>query len=476
MTAARRQSGTLEQWKLMSRSDEAYAKMPVLAQHAAVSAFGATWAWARFGPGFRKHLAGFERRDRWDAEQWASYAERSTAAFVSTAARSVPHYRSAYTAAEHRAAQAGQLDCLPLLEKSTLRERPESLIDPERRPRKPRVFLTSGSSGTPIATSWSTDELRASMALREARSARWASTSFAHPRATFSGRMVEPDPDADGPFYRFNAVERQIYLSAFHLRPETAPAYLRAFRRHRIQWATGYAVSFALLAGFVLDAGLEPLSLRAVVTTSEKLTPEMRRRISQAFGCPVYEEYAAVENAFFASECHQGSLHVSPDAGVVEILRPDGSPADPGEAGEVVVTGLLRPTQPLIRYRIGDTAMWSGDTCLCGRGMPVIAEVCGRVEDVLVGPDGRQLVRFHGIFVGLDNVIEAQVVQEATDRFRLQVVADRRFGQRDEEEMIRRMRQRLGDVEVKVKIVERIPRTAAGKFQAVVSEIGPNSP
>lgn len=456
----------------MTRADDLYARLPVFGQHAAVSAFGATWAWARFGPGYRCHLAGFTHRDRWNAQQWADFTRAATSAFVATAARRVPYYRDTFTAEEHRAAQAGRLSELPLLGKSPLREDPESFIDPTLRPRRPRVFLTSGSSGTPIATTWSTDELRASMALREARSARWAGASFAQPRATFSGRMVEPDPHSDGPFYRFNAVERQIYLSAFHLRPDTAEAYWRAFRRHRIQWATGYAVSFALLAGFILDAGLEPLSLRAVVTTSEKLTPDMRARIGKAFGCQVFEEYAAVENTFFASECSDGSLHVSPDAGVVEILRPDGSPTEPGEVGEVVTTGLMRPTQPLIRYRIGDTAMWAAEACPCGRGMPVIAEVAGRVEDVVVGPDGRQLVRFHGIFVGLPNVIEAQVVQAAVDRFRIHVVPDRRFDQSDEEEMIRRMRQRLGEVEVQVVRTDRIPRTQSGKFQAVVSEIG----
>lgn len=460
----------------MSRSDNVYARLPVAAQHAAVSTFGASWAWARFGPGFRRHLAEFEGRDHWNTSTWETYTTRAVTELASTAVERVPHYRQTYSVEQKAAARSGRLADLPLLDKAPLRQNPEQFVDPTVRPRRPRVFLTSGSSGTPIATWWSTDELRASMALREARSARWAGTSFRFPRATFSGRMVEPDPDSSGPFYRFNAVERQIYLSAFHLRPDTAETYVRAFRRHKIQWATGYAVSFGLLAQFILDSGIEPLALRAVVTTSEKLTPTMRQRISTAFGCPVYEEYAAVENAFFASECREGSLHVSPDAGVVEILRPDGSAADPGEVGEVVVTGLLRRVQPLIRYRIGDAAMWAPDSCRCGRGMPVIAEVCGRTEDVLVGPDGRQLVRFHGIFVGLDQIVEAQVIQETLDRFRIMVVPDAGFDDADETEMIQRMRQRLGDVAVEVVRVERIPRTATGKFQAVVSELGHDKP
>lgn len=455
----------------MSRSDDLYARMPLTAQHAAVTAFGTSWMWARFGPGYRSAVREFERRDRWGTTDWKAWTDRAVTELTAGAVQRVPHYRDNYTAEQRSAGVAGQLSELPLLDKEPLRAGPEQFVDPTLRPRRPRKFLTSGSSGTPITTIWTTAELRTSMAIREVRSAGWAGTSFRFPRATFSGRMVEPDPGSDGPFYRFNAAERQIYLSAFHVRPDTAEAYLRAFRRHKIEWATGYAVSFALLAGFILDAGLEPLSLRAVITTSEKLTDAMRQKIGAAFGCPVFEEYAAVENCFLASECSEGSLHVSPDGGVVEILRPDGSPVDPGEVGEVVATGLMRRTQPLIRYRIGDLATWAPDPCRCGRAMPVIAEVNGRVEDVVVGPDGRQLVRFHGVFVGMDQVREAQVVQEAVDRFRVLVVADDGFDDADESEIVNRLQHRVGEVAVRVLRVESIPRTASGKFRAVISEI-----
>jgi phenylacetate-CoA ligase len=455
----------------MGRTDEIYERLPTIGQHAAVTAFGSYWAWARFGPGFRRHLEAFRSRERWTAAEWETYRSAATRSLLTDAVRNVPHYRSTYTGTDREAALAGQLDELPLLEKAPLRRDPKAFIDPRLVPPHPKVFHTSGSTGTPVATYWSADELRASMALREVRSAGWAGTSFGRPRATFSGRMVEPDPESNGPYYRLNAIERQIYLSPFHLSRATAAAYADAFRRHRIQWATGYAVSFSLLAGFILDEGIEPLSLRAVVTTSEKLTDSMRDRISAAFGCRVYEEYSTVENALFASECEHGSLHVSPDAGLVEILRPDGSPADPGETGEVVATCLLRKVQPLIRYRLGDLASWSAEPCLCGRNLPVIAEVSGRVEDVLVGPDGRELVRFHGVFVGIPGVVEAQVVQETLDRFRVVVVPDSSFTADDEGEMIRRMRQRLGAVSVAVERAEGIPRTASGKFRAVVSEI-----
>ena len=188
-------------------------------------------------------------------------------------------------------------------------------------------------------------------------------------------------------------------------------------------------------------------------------------------GCKIFEEYSTVENAIFASECEHGGLHVSSDAGVVEILRPDGTPCDPGEVGEVVATSFMRRYQPFIRYRLGDMAAWATDPCPCGRELPCLQEVVGRIEDVVVGPDGRQMVRFHGIFVNQPNVVEGQIIQEALDRIRTKVVPTANFGQLDVEEIQQRVRQRLGDVEVLVECVPEIPRTSAGKFKAVVSEL-----
>ncbi len=212
--------------------------------------------------------------------------------------------------------------------------------------------------------------------------------------------------------------------------------------------------------------------LKAVVTTSEKLTPGMRKVMEAAYGCRIFEEYSTVENVLFASECEQGCLHLSPDVAVVEILRPDGSRCLPGEAGEVVATGLTREYQPLIRFRLGDVAAWDPEPCSCGRQMPVLKEVLGRIEDVVLGPDGRRLVRFHGIFIDQPHVQEGQIIQETLEHIRVKVIPTQGYDQRDVEEITHRIQQRLGwQVKVEVETVSQIPRTASGKFQAVVSRL-----
>ena len=456
----------------MSWMDRIYNRAPLAAQNALVSAYGVYWKWLRFGGSYRACLQAYRARERYSSEQWAGWQSQRLRELLTLAAEHVPYYRDTWSAAQKQAARAGDLASLPLLEKDPLRANPRQFVREDARPLHLKHFLTSGSTGTPIETIWTVSELRDSLAVREARSANWAGASFCQPRATFSGRMVEPNPDSRGPFHRYNAAERQVYFSAFHLRPDTAGRYVDALRRHGVEWMTGYAVSFHLLAHFILEQGLRVPPLRAVVTTSEKLTPEMRAEMQQAYGCRIYEEYSTAENALFASECEHGRLYVSPDVGVVEILRPDGTPCAPGEPGEVVTTCLMRPYQPLIRYRLGDVAAWDGQPCPCGRSMPVLREVIGRIEDVVVGPDGRQMVRFHGIFTGQPHVREGQIIQERLDLIRVLVVPAAGFSAADEQDIAARMRQRLGDqAQIVVEPVPQIPRSKAGKYRAVISKI-----
>jgi phenylacetate-CoA ligase len=456
----------------MSLALDFYKRLPVWAQHGAVTTYGAYWHWLRFGPGYGAHVQGYQQRERFTPAEWTDWQKGRLARLLQIAATHIPHYRDTWTKTEIAAARAGELPELPLLEKDAIRANARAFVRTDVRAWPDFSFHTSGSTGTPIRTIWKASEIRNSLALREVRSNRWAGVSFRLPRATFSGRMAEPDSESKGPFHRYNAVEGQVYLSPFHLRPENAARYVEALRQHRVQWLTGYAVSYYLLAEMILEQDLPVPPLRAIITTSEKLTPAMRQVMERAYRTRVYEEYSTVESSLFASECSHGRLHLSPDVAIVEILRPDGTACDPGEPGEVVATSLLREYQLFVRYRLGDVASWSAKPCPCSSSMPVIQEVLGRTEDVVIGPDGRRLVRFHGIFVDQPHIREGQIIQEKLDLIHVKIVPAQGFGESDIRDVIQRVKNRLGPtVTVQVEPVPSIPRSSRGKFQAVISRL-----
>jgi phenylacetate-CoA ligase len=458
-----------------------YPLLPVAAQHAAVTAFGWRWKRLRFGGIYPRAVDGYASRAGWSRDAWERYQTERLRELLRLAVARVPYYADAYTGlglTERRIARftLGDLPTLPLLPKEHVRADPAAFVVGGRSAaRRLTPCPTSGSTGTPIRTYWGPADFQRALALREVRSCRPAGVSFACPRATFSGRLVVPRPDAAPPFHRFNRAERQVYFSAYHLSPDHAADYVRALHRHGVVWMTGYAHCVVELGRMMLEQGLRPpRSLRAIITTSEELLDAGRETIARAFGCPVYQEYGMVEGVVFASEGPDRRMRVSPDAGILELVDPSGRRAPAGEAGEVVGTGLTNLSQVLIRYRVGDVAVVDPRPDPSGSGMPLLAHILGRREQLVVGPDGRRTMRLDHLFRELPGISEGQVIQEAVSRLRVRVVAPGGITERTIRTIRRRVHERLSDrVQVEVERVAAIPRTVAGKFLPVVSEIEP---
>jgi phenylacetate-CoA ligase len=455
-----------------------YPYVPVPLQNLGISAFGYVYRRERFGPQFAPALEAFLERDRWPVDRMRTFVDQALRDVLRRAVET-PYYKEHWATCGVHASHLNEISVeslsrLPLLRKEALRRNPLAFVPaPLQNSRSLLSYFSSGSTGTPIRAICTAAGQQRFAAAREARSYRWAGTSILRPRAMIGGQPVVSTGTARPPYYRYNFAERQVYFSAYHLSPATVSDYVEGFNRHHPESVTGYAFSQFALARLMLEHGLTfDLPPRAAVTSSERLTDRMRQAIRQAWGCRAFEEYGSVENCGLATECEAGSLHVSPDFGILEIVDADGSPVGPGVEGRVLCTGLLNEAQLLVRYEIGDTAVWSGRPCSCGRDhLPVLEAVTGRVEDVVVGPDGRELVRFHFVFVGLPHVVEGQVIQESLDRLTVRVIAEDGFGTEQVREIQKRFRDRLGPVEVNVVRVAELERTARGKIRAVISRL-----
>ena len=169
----------------------------------------------------------------------------------------------------------------------------------------------------------------------------------------------------------------------------------------------------------------------------------------------------------FASQCEFGRYHVSPEVGIVEIIDSRGKAVEPGVEGEVVCTGLQNVLQPLIRYRLGDCARWAvNQSCPCGRELPILDGIEGRIEDVCLMTDGRQIMRFDTVFKGVANIREAQIVQDKIDLFIVNVVPSPGFGDPDMEKIRDHMRLHVGNARVQIECVADIPRTSVRQIQS----------
>ena len=454
-----------------------YPALPVFLQNAAVSMYGLYWRQRRFGGIYQKELRAFKEREFFTAQQWRDYQTVQLRKLLVHAFETVPFYRERYgalgwTKSKFERFELDWLSQLPCLSKDDLRRHGTTKLLSSVQEKGGRFFSSSGSTGTPTQILYSTPFHRRWSAAFEARIRHWAGVNRFSPRGMIGGRRVVLDAHVSAPFYRYNFFEKQVYFSAYHISPSSILSYLEGILKYSLEYMTGYAMSNFFLANFIKEAGLKAPRLKAVITSSESLTGRMRKVFWDVYGCKTFDSYSGVEACGLVSETEHGDMLVSPDVGILELVRPDSTPALPGETGEVISTGLLNYDQPLIRYKIGDTMSWSRDQSTdCGREMPRIERIEGRVEDVIVGKDGRKMVRFHSLYVGLPGIVAAQIVQEDYGKFIFNIVRDEGFRADNERQIIDRLRSQIGVTQVSFNYLPELPKSKNGKIQAVVTKV-----
>lgn len=465
---------------MSTRLEDRYTKLPACLQAVGINLFGLFWKWRRYGGNFEKYVREFKLRENYSQIEWDGYENKKLQQLLVYANSFVPHYRELFH-------NLGLFDKdlqtftrkdflkLPILTKDDIRRDPDSFLS-ERKIKKINTYQTSGTTGLSIDIKVSLEADRQAQAAYEARVRNWAGVNFKMSRGMIGGRIIVPRANEKPPFWRYNAVERQLYLSAFHISHRNAPYYAEALNHYQPDYLVGYACSHFFLARMFEELSIPMYRPKAVLTSSEKLTSEMRATLERVYSCEVFDAYSSVEICCQASECECHQMHISPDMGLVELLDEHGKSVPAGVPGRIIATGFINFAQPLIRYDTGDLAILSTKTCSCGRKMPVFEELVGRIEDTVITRDGKEVVRFTGLFHGITNVKEVQVVQETYDFLRLRIVALPGFNDLDKKLIKERIYQRVGEMNLQFELVDVIERTSRGKFKAVISHVHHKNP
>lgn len=229
-----------------------------------------------------------------------------------------------------------------------------------------------------------------------------------------------------------------------------------------------------------LVAGQEKLIRRpkAVIFTGDMVNDGTLRLVSDTFGCQVVSRYGAIEfGASIAQTCPASAangdqpnetLHVNALGFIIEVVDEQGQPIPPGTEGRLVITDLRNRYMPRIRYAIGDRGTISLEPCRCGRGLPVLKALSGRVMDVLVLPSGRTLPDYYiywPVHQELSHFWEHQFAQPEPDRLILSVVPNH---QHRPENVLAVMADKLRaalpePMHVEVEFVDELPFETSGK-------------
>ncbi len=369
---------------------------------------------------------------------------------------------------------------LPLLTREDLRDHRDAVRSEKPPPEhgEPFVATTSGSTGRPVEVArtpltqlfwqaltvrdhlWHRRDLREKLGvIRYVADPAQAAPPRGAPLPSWgaaSGSLYETGPGA------LLAIQHSVRAQAKWLRRQD-PAYLLS-----------YPSALEGVARRLRDKGRRLPSLRQVLTVSEMLPPARRRLLEEVFGVPVVDTYSTQEAGYLALQCpDHPRYHVQAETVLLEVLDDDGRPCAPGQVGRVVVTDLHNFATPLLRYDLGDLAEVGGP-CPCGRGLPVLERILGRVRNLLVYPDGRRTWPFF-TDRGLEEIApirQFQVVQRALDHLELRMVVDRPVTAEEEARLKVLLHDQLDqEFEVTLTRVDRIERGPGGKFEDFRSEV-----
>jgi phenylacetate-CoA ligase len=428
----------------------------------------------RYGPESERLVEEALKREGWSPERWRSWQEERLAYVLHRAITQVPYYRAQWAERRRHGDRSSSelLENWPILEKEAVRENPHAFVADDCDVRQMFHEHTSGTSGTSLDLWWSRSTVRAWYALFEARWRRWYGVSRHDRWAMLGGQLVTSVNQRRPPFWVWNAGLNQLYMSSYHLAPDLIPHYLDALARYHVTYLFGYSSALYSLAQEAIRLKRRDLQIKVAITNAEPLFDHQREVISEAFQCPVRETYGMAEIVTAASECQLSQLHLWPEVGIVELSN-DNHATGEVYSGELTCTGLLNSDMPLIRYRVGDRAAFSArsEPCRCGRALPLVASIDGRSDDVLLTTDGRQVGRLDPVFKDRLPVREAQIIQEALGSLRVRFVPAPGYTTLSGQSVIDRLRERMGPIEVVMEEVDRIPRTANGKFRAVISNL-----
>lgn len=372
-------------------------------------------------------------------------------------ARSLPGYAGTFgSAGEIGSDPARVLARLPVLERSTVQERPEAFRDP----RVPALLLSSsGSTGEPL-------RLHLERRARRRRQRQFAAFFLSNGWRPWDRALsikVLPDDSARLGSPRLDAtVLRRRRVASILEHPDRLYEVLR---REDPEILHGLPSALERLACRAESDGWRPGRLRRIFTVSEALPPSVRGLIERALGAPVIDSYAAVE-ALIGFECGlRSGIHVIEDNVVVEVVDDDGAPTPAGGCGRVLITTLDNAAMPLVRYAIGDMALAPSEApCRCGRPGMLIPRILGRkvpmfeVDGGSVSPWG-VIARMHEI----ESVHRFQLIQPERDAVTV-LICPRQPGAAAAGAVRRLLARQLGPtVRVDVREVEAIDPMASGK-------------
>lgn len=416
--------------------------------------------------------------ERWSPERLRQLRLERLQTMVRGAYEHTPYWREVMDARGIRPEEIRTLDDLrrfPLLEKNTLRQRREEMVWREEGKRV-QMVRTSGSTNEALEF-YTSSTREAHINAARMRGHEWVGVRRGEKELYYWGSPVELSKQD-----RIKRMRDWLINDGLTNGFEVTPERLRKNYANWLAWGPkcifGYPSTFALTVTMAESLGLNlkalgDRGLTVIITTSEMLSDIDRQLIAEGFGVPVRDSYGLREAGLIGHECGHGTMHCMDEQVILETIDPETLAPTDGE-GELVVTNIVGPAFPVIRYRTGDIVTLSQQPCACGRNLSSIKISGGRAVEFVVTKAGKWVVGYSFIYIArsVPGIVKFQVVQEKLGAILIRLAVDDRFPADGIEQVKKKAAQRLGgDDEIQVEIVDDIAPARSGKYRPVISKV-----
>lgn len=341
---------------------------------------------------------------------------------------------------------------------------------------KLHLLQTSGSSGEPVKVQVSdaTMLMRAAVMLR---SYLWHLPSFENRVAHITAKVAKDDTARRGvhaahwgrPFFPLYRTGDNVGLN------------IQTDIKRQLEWlvkaSPGVLITYPSNLQRLLEhadqTGQKPVGLHHVRLNGETVPEGLAPKLLEQWGARLSAVYSSEEMGVMAVDCPQGhGMHVMAESVLLEVVRDDGTPCEPGETGRVLVTDLHNFATPLIRYEIRDLAE-VGAPCPCGRHLPLLRRIQGRYRNMVTLPDGRRYWPLLGLrrFGDIAPIKQFQVVQRNLQQLDVRVATLRPLSGAEQSAVLHAVQQAVGypftmSLEV---FADVLPKPDSGKFEEFIS-------
>lgn len=429
----------------------------------------------RFNEDFFYNLEELKNSQYWTADCINSYKEEKLHFILEYAYRECPFYKHFFDS--HHVSpddfkKLEDIEKFPLLTKDMVRDNYKGMIAQSYPKEKLIPSHTSGSSGKALDFFYTKEFVPYLWAIWW-RFRERTGVNFGEKHLNCTGKLVVPIGVKKPPYWRVNKPMNQWLVNMQHITVEKIPYIVEMINKEKFVYFSGYPSIIYSIAQCIKESGLHvTASPKYIFTGAEKMYENQKQVIEEVFpGVTCTDHYGMSEGVCNASKCKHGVYHEDYEFGLLECEKKHWISKTEYE-GEILGTTFKNFGMPLIRYKIGDSAVWDTKPCSCGLHSQVIKDVQGRSEDNVITPEGTRIQRFDYLFKDTKDIKECQVVQRELGSVVFRIVRRDSYSMATEKLIKEEVKKIISPtIECHFEYVDEIERTTSGKFKAVVSEM-----